>query len=435
MALRLFWFRRDLRINDNAGLHAALSTGDETQQVQPIFIFDKNILDRLKNPSDKRMPFIYDAVMELKGELNQSGADLWIFFGDPIDIFKELLNKNEVSGIFANHDYEPYARKRDQAIGKLAKEKGISFVTYKDQVIFERGEVLTEQQNPYTVYTPYKNKWLKSLSPFYLKPYPVDKYLNRLSRLKLKSDITLEGLGFQRPSIQYPPARFQSELIRHYDKKRDFPALENTSRLGLHLRFGTMSVRELARLAKASSAVWLSELIWREFFMQILYHFPHVAKTSFRAEYEKVAWRENKTEFERWKNGMTGFPIVDAGMRELNETGYMHNRVRMITASFLTKHLLMHWSLGERYFARELLDYDLALNNGNWQWAAGTGCDAAPYFRIFNPEAQTKRFDPDFFYIKKWVPEFGTSKYPSPMVDHKEARERALRAFAKALKK
>lgn len=433
MSLTVFWYRRDLRLDDNAGLFQALK---EKGSVQPIFIFDTEILGKLQDPKDTRVAFIHQTLGEIQKQFRKLGADLWVFHGKPLEVYKDLFAKNEVSAVYANHDYEPSARARDGKIADLCKSKGIEFKTFKDQVVFEKDEILTDARKPYTVYTPYKKKWLASLSPFYLKSYPTDLYFEGLHRGKSQMPIpSLKEMGFEKPDFDlYPDTEIRREILKNYAEKRDFPALNATSRLGLHLRFGTLSVRELAREAKKTSDVWLSELIWREFFMQILYHFPRVESESFRPEYEKVEWRDNKTEFEKWCKGQTGYPLVDAGMRELNATGYMHNRVRMVTASFLTKHLLHHWLKGERYFASKLLDYDLSANNGNWQWAAGTGCDAAPYFRVFNPESQLEKFDAKMEYVKKWVPEVGTSRYPSPMVDHREARDRCLRAFQKALK-
>lgn len=435
--IKLFWFRRDLRLEDNAGLYRSLCETTDIP-VQPIFIFDENILSRLDNPQDKRLPFLYRVISDLKQELQKRQSDLWVFYSTPEKVFNELFSKYEVQSVYCNHDYEPAAIHRDLSVKRMCEAKGVAFASFKDQVIFEKNEVLTGQQNPYTVYTPYKKKWLESLSSFYLKAYPADKYLQYLYRGEKRPIPSLSQMGFQEPTPQmlslYPSSKPDLKIIRQYDKIRDLPAVKGTSLLGLHLRFGTVSIREMATLAKKENATWLSELIWREFFMQILFHYPHVEKNSFRPQYDKVEWLDSKSDFERWCQGQTGYPMVDAGMRELNTTGHMHNRVRMVTASFLTKHLLQYWLKGERYFARQLLDYDLSANNGNWQWAAGTGCDAAPYFRVFNPETQMEKFDPKLEYVKKWVPEYGTSKYPTPMIEHKFARERALKAFAKALK-
>ncbi len=434
MSESVFWFRRDLRWHDNAGLHAALKAGPA---VRPIFIFDSDILGHLSNPRDTRVPFLHDRVLEIKDEFRKRGSDLEVFYGTSEEIFKGLLsaNKNKIVSVYTNHDYEPSAMRRDEKIRKMCEAQNVGFETFKDHVVFEKEEILTQGRKPYTVYTPYKKTWLHALSPFYLKCYPTEDYLMNLKKVSTTGTVpSLTEMGFDRTVVPYPPALLPCEILRKYADQRDFPAIEGTSRLGLHLRFGTLSIRDLAREAKELSAVWLSELVWRDFFIQILFHYPHVEKNSFRPEYDKVAWRENTSEFNRWSEGTTGYPMVDAGMRELNATGYMHNRVRMVTASFLCKHLLMYWLKGERDFAGKLLDYELAVNNGNWQWAAGTGCDAAPYFRVFNPQTQREKFDPKDEYIKKWIPELGTSRYPKPMVDHKEARDRALLAFAVALK-
>lgn len=430
----LFWFRRDLRLDDNAGLYQALKAG---KRVLPVFIFDKDILDSLERPFDLRVQFIYKTLVELKAELQKRGSDLLVRYGRAIDIWRDLFHEFEVESIYTNHDYEPSAIRRDRAIEKLCQSSGVNFYTYKDQVIFERDEIVTEARRPYTVFTPYKKKWLGSLSDFYLKSYPVDVYRSGLLKVKKVSKLLdLKEMGFALQKYEFPPSAIRSQILKNYSETRDFPALKRgTTHLGLHLRFGTVSIREMAREGVALSHEWLSELVWREFFMQVLFHFPEIENESFRAEFENVAWRDSKEEFDRWSNGLTGYPLVDAGMRELNATGFMHNRVRMLTASFLTKHLLQHWRKGERYFAKKLLDYDLAANNGNWQWCAGTGCDAAPYFRIFNPQIQMERFDKQQVYIKKWVPEVGTSRYPKPIVDHVIARERALKAFKEVVKK
>lgn len=430
--ITVFWFRRDLRLEDNAGLFHALS---ERGDVQGLFIFDTDILAGLDR-TDARVHFIHETVGGLKEDLQGKGADLWVRHGRPLEVFKALAAKNDIAAVYTNHDYEPAARARDDEVAAFLRERGIEFRTFKDQCLFEKSEILTGMEKPYTVYTPYKKKVLDLLRPRHLEPFDSGRQQGRFHRApKPEKMPTLAEIGFSPSSIPWPPRRIPRAVIRTYDKTRDFPALENgTTKLGLHLRFGTVSVRRLAREAKELNAVWLSELLWREFFMQILWHFPFVEKRSFREEFEEVKWRGSTADLERWKAGMTGYPFVDAGLRELNATGHMHNRARMVVASFLTKHLLIHWREGERYFASKLLDYDLAANNGNWQWAAGTGCDAAPYFRIFNPTAQAKKFDPDGVYIRRWVPEFGTSKYPAPMVDHDVARGRALRAFHEALK-
>ena len=430
----LLWFRRDLRLFDQAALFYALK---ERTDVLPIFIFDTDILSKLKDPSDARVTFIHDQVSEIKAALQKRKSDLIVRHGSPLEVLKKLAKEFKVSAIYTNHDYEPDARKRDDAVAKWAGTSGIEFKTYKDQTLFEKEEILTDARKPYTVYTPYKRKVLANLNAFYLKSYPVDLYESSYARIsKPERMMSLKDIGFERTTIELPDSNLSAATLKKYAEQRDFPAInKGTTHLGMHLRFGTVSVRELAREGKKHSEVWLSELIWRDFFMQILWHYPHVQKQSFRPEYDNIKWRDSKKEFQAWCEGRTGYPMVDAGMRELNTTGFMHNRVRMVTASFLCKHLLIHWYEGERYFAEKLLDYDLAANNGNWQWAAGSGCDAAPYFRIFNPMAQADRFDPDLKYIKKWVPEYGTAAYPKPIVNHEEARGRCLQAFAMALKK
>lgn len=432
--MNFFWFRRDLRLDDNAGLYHALREGGP---VLPVFIFDTEILEKLVDKDDQRVRFIYETVAELKSELQKKGSDLLVCHGKPLEVWADLFKTHKPTGLFTNHDYEPSAIQRDADVAKLCKSLGVNYSSFKDQVIFEKDEIVTEARKPYTVYTPYKKKWLAGVSEFYLKSYPNKLYQQNFAKVKKQEPmLSLQKIGFEKTDFEFPSMNIAVKTLKNYERDRDFPALEGgTSHLGLHLRFGTVSVRELAREGRKFSQVWLSELVWRDFFMQILYHFPVVEKRSFRPEYENVAWRKNKSDFERWCEGTTGYPLVDAGMRELNATGYMHNRVRMVTASFLTKHLLIHWYHGERYFARKLLDYDLAANNGNWQWSAGTGCDAAPYFRIFNPQAQLERFDKNGEYVRKWVPEFGTSRYPEPIVDHVFARQRALDAFKTALKK
>jgi deoxyribodipyrimidine photo-lyase len=429
-----FWFRRDLRWDDNAGLYHALR---ENESVRLVFIFDELILSALQSRQDLRVLFIHQTVIRLRSEIEKRGGLLEVYHGRPEVLWKELLSNNPGSSLYLNHDYEPKARRRDLAIEKLCGKTGCFFKSYKDQVIFEKSEILNGSRLPYTVFTPYKKKWLQMLSGFYLKPYPVKKYLSRLAALAScppNSVPSLNELGFNFTDFEFPPAEVPIQILKNYANERDFPAMEATSKLGLHLRFGTLSIRQLVLLAKKHSAVWLSELIWREFFMQILYHFPYVEESSFRTAYDKIAWRKSIQDFQRWKEGRTGYPLVDAGMRELNQTGFMHNRVRMVTASFLTKHLLIHWLEGEKYFAEKLLDYDLSANNGNWQWVAGSGCDASPYFRVFNPDIQKSKFDKYDEYVTKWIPELNTESYPQPMVEHTFARDRALQAFQAVLK-
>ena len=435
MEVCLFWFRRDLRLVDNAGLFYALK---KEKNVWPVFIFDPSILGLLDS-TDQRVPFIHQTILGLKQQLQHKKTDLGVFYGPPLEIFQKLKKQIQIKAIYTNHDYEPSAVARDVAVQKWAHTENIEFHSFKDQTIFEKSEVLSDLKKSYTVYTPYKKKWLAQLNDFYLKSYPNDLYEHHYLRKfspEMQVDVpTLEKMGFQAPQVVYPGTDLSASLLKKYAEQRDFPALDQTSKLGLHLRFGTVSVRELAREGKKHSDVWLSELIWRDFFMQILWHYPHVVQKSFRKEYDQIAWRDSKDDFEKWCQGQTGYPLVDAGMRELNETGHMHNRVRMVVASFLTKHLLIHWYQGERYFAKKLLDYDLSANNGNWQWAAGTGCDAAPYFRVFNPTAQLEKFDPELKYVKHWVPEYGTTKYVRPMVEHTFARDRALKEYKKGLGK
>lgn len=419
------WFRRDLRLSDNAALYRALK---ESSDVQPIFIFDTCILDQLEDRDDARVHFIHQSLEILNRELHKLGSTLLVFHGDPLEVFRQISPK----AVYTNHDYEPYAISRDDKVRTVLGAKGVGFNTYKDQVIFDKDEILKDDGKPYTVFTPYSKKWKARLTPFFLKSYPTEKYFSRLKKSAPVPLPALGEIGFMPSSLQFPPRVIPAEIVRNYNKTRDFPAINGTTRLSVHLRFGTVSIRKLVQVARQSNEVWLNELIWREFYHMILWHFPRV-EAAFKPVYDQVEWRNNQEDFQRWCDGTTGYPIVDAGMRELNQTGYMHNRVRMIVASFLTKHLLIDWRWGEAYFARKLLDFDLAANNGGWQWAAGSGCDAAPYFRVFNPELQTAKFDPDLVYIRKWVPELGTDAYPKPMVDHAMARQRALDTYKVAL--
>ncbi|MEP6596527.1 MAG: deoxyribodipyrimidine photo-lyase [Ginsengibacter sp.] len=431
--INIFWFRRDLRLNDNAGLYHALKS---VFPILPIFIFDTNILDKLGEKKDKRVEFIRDVLVEMHDQLNEIKSTLLVFYGSPENTFKQLTTEYGIDTVFTNHDYEPYSIERDNSIRKLLGEKSIQFKTFKDQVIFEKDEVLKDDGKPYTVYTPYNKKWKAMLNQFYLKPYPCKKYFKNFLKHPSSSIPLLSSMGFEGKEQLIPSKEPPDETIRNYNKTRDYPGLEGTSRLGIHLRFGTVSIREEVSKAKKLNATFLNELIWREFYMMILWHYSHVGHhKAFKPEYDNISWRNNEEEFSRWCNGTTGYPIVDAGMRQLNETGYMHNRVRMITGSFLCKDLLIDWRWGEAYFAEKLLDYDLAANNGGWQWVAGSGCDAAPYFRIFNPELQTKKFDKDLKYIEKWVPEFQEFTYPKPIINHKEARGRCLKVYKKALAK
>ena len=435
--VNLFWFRRDLRMHDNAGLYHALKEG---KPLVPVFIFDRNILDELTPGAnelrmDRRVGFIHGALEELQAELNKMGTTLDVRYGFPGAIFEELLKEYDVQNVFANHDYEPYALARDVMIKNLLADSGVSLHTYKDQVIFEKNEVIKEDGKPYTVFTPYSRKWKSVVNDFYLESYPTNKYFAKFHKQVKKEIPSLSSMGFKGGDREFPGKECEASIMRNYKALRDIPSVKGTSRLSVHLRFGTISIRELARRASALNESFLNELIWRDFYQAILWHFPQVVGSSFRREYDDIKWRNSEKEFAAWCAGQTGYPIVDAGMRELNETGYMHNRVRMITASFLTKHLLIDWRWGEAYFAKKLLDYDLAANNGGWQWASGSGCDAVPYFRIFNPWLQTKKFDPDFLYIRKWVPEFEELTYSKPIVEHEAARKRCLAVYSAALKK
>lgn len=429
----IFWFRRDLRLEDNAGLYNALKSG---YKVLPIFIFDKNILDKLENKKDQRVEFIHKALADMQEQLTNLGSSLLIKYGSPIEIWKNLISDFEIAEVYTNHDYEKYAIERDKQIGELLNTNGIAFYTFKDQTIFEKNEVLSGAKTPYTVFTPYSRKWKETLNEFYLKSYPTEAYFQNFLKTASYNFPTLEEIGFTETGSIFPKKELREELIKKYDEVRDIPSILGTSRLSVHLRFGTVSIRKLTQKAITLNEKWLNELIWRDFYMNILHHFPHISEGhAFRKEYDLIAWRNNETEFRKWCEGKTGYPIVDAGMRELNATGFMHNRVRMITASFLIKHLLIDWRWGEAYFAEKLMDFDFSANNGGWQWASSSGCDAAPYFRIFNPTSQTQKFDPELKYIKKWIPELNTFDYPRPIVEHTFARERVLKTYKDALDK
>jgi len=427
----IFWHRRDLRIHDNAGLYKALKS---SQVVQPIFIFDRQILQFLPK-DDQRVLFIHQEITKLKSEYANYNCDLKVYFGDPKEIIPEIITEHKAEALFTNRDYEPYARERDSFLFKELEKMHIPFLGSKDHVVFEKNEVVKDDGKPYTVFTPYSKKWKAKLNDFFLKPYPSEKYTQNLNKSTDQSQlIPLSEMDFEEKQlIEFPSKNWKEDLIKDYHQNRDFPFLNATSKLSLHLRFGTISVRELARVGKSLNETYLNELIWRDFYQMIIYWFPHSAKNSFKTQYDRIQWESNEVHFKAWCEGKTGYPIVDAGMRELNTTGFMHNRVRMIVASFLTKHLLIDWRLGEGYFAEKLLDFELASNSGGWQWAAGCGCDAAPYFRVFNPTSQQEKFDKKFEYIKKWVPEFGTTEYPSPIIDHKIARERVLTRYKEAL--
>jgi deoxyribodipyrimidine photo-lyase len=429
--ISLFWFRRDLRLEDNVGLYHALKA---EHPVYPLFIFDPEILDKLPE-DDARVSFIHGQLQKMRGILQEKAdSSLAIFHDSPKNVFKSLVEEYNIQEVYANHDYEPYATQRDNEIKDFLNNKGIAFKTYKDQVIFEKSEVVKNDGDPYVVYTPYKNKWKENFkAKQHLSEHPVD-FSKFVAHSRLPN-LSLTEMNFSPSKIQVPDYTVTPELIEHYEDTRNFPAKKKgTSRLGPHLRFGTVSIRKMVQKAIAEdNDVFWSELIWREFFMQILWHFPHTVDKAFKPKYDRIAWRNNEAEFEKWKKGQTGYALVDAGMRELNETGYMHNRVRMLVASFLCKHLLIDWRWGEAYFAEKLLDFELASNVGNWQWAAGSGVDAAPYFRIFNPMTQVDKFDKKREYIHKWVPELQEMDYPEKMVDHKAARERCLKVYKAAV--
>jgi deoxyribodipyrimidine photo-lyase len=474
-ARSLFWFRRDLRAFDNAALHAALTSSDK---VHCVFVFDREILDLLDDKSDRRVEFIWESVAELKAELKLLGGDLHVLYGRARDMVVELAVSLDVDAVFTNHDYEPSANARDASVRESLREKGVDFETRKDHVIFEKDEVLTQGGKFFSVFTPYKNAWHKKMESYYVKPYPIAEHKKQFATSKAVGEIpTLESMGFQRTNlrdINFPLGasggeklfREFCERMDRYDDTRNFPAVKGPSYLSTHLRFGTVSIRTLAREAwtrwkegSRGAEVWLSELIWRDFYAHILHHNPRVVSTSFKPDYDQIRWSKDQAQFAAWCDGRTGYPIVDAAMRQLNQTGYMHNRLRMVAASFLIKDLLIDWRWGEKYFAEKLNDFDLSANNGGWQWAASSGCDAQPYFRIFNPVSQSEKFDADGAFIRKYVPEVAKLSnkdihapwlvspveqrardftpgrdYPLPIVDHARAREATLVEYKRALK-
>lgn len=429
--ISVFWFRRDLRLQDNTALFHALTSG---LKVLPVFIFDTAILRNL-NPDDKRISFIHQALKQINVELVPYKSSVQLFYGTVPEVFDQLLSTYKIKNVFVNHDYEPYAIQRDDQVSKMLELKGVKFHSFKDQVIFEKNEILKLNGEPYTVFTPYKNKWLEELSvnSKHLNHFPSEDFLYNFTEIETNTDFNLFENVFVETKDIYKKFELNKSVLENYDKTRDFPALNSTSKASVHLRFGTISVRRIVKQALYINTVWLSELIWREFFMQMLWHFPKVINQPFKSKYQFIKWINDENDFKAWCSGNTGYPLVDAGMRELNETGFMHNRVRMVTASFLVKHLLINWQWGEAYFAEKLLDFELSSNNGNWQWAAGTGCDAAPYFRIFNPITQAEKFDPDNEYIKKWVPEYNSSIYVKPIIDHSFARLRCLETYKASL--
>jgi len=428
--VNIFWMRRDLRLEDNTALYHALKT---RENVLPLFIFNPDILERLEVRPDIRVNFIYKSLLGIKESLEKIGSSLYIAHGRPQDIFKKMAEEFHICSVYVNRDYEPYTVYRDLHVERFLKINKIEFHSYKDHLLFEKDELVKDDGKPYTVFTPYKNKFLEKLNKEMVRPLNTAQYFHNFIRIKPLPMMSLELLGFEPVSIVFPSKGLSQTLLEEYAANRDFPARNGTSKLSVHLRFGTISIRKVTALALQHSETFLSELIWRNFYSQILWFFPHVVTRAFKSAYDNIQWENNLDHFNAWCQGKTGYPMVDAGMRELNQTGFMHNRLRMVTASFLCKHLLIDWRWGETYFASKLDDYDLASNNGGWQWAAGSGCDAAPYFRIFNPELQAKKFDPDNEYIRKWVPEFDTPEYCQPIIEHRFARERALKRYAEGM--
>jgi deoxyribodipyrimidine photo-lyase len=427
--MNIFWFRRDLRIDDNRGFFEALSSDEN---VLPIFIFDDKILCQLPK-DDARVNFIHSRLEKINEELNKSGKSLAVFHGEPETIWKQILSENKIEKVFFNHDYEPYARERDKMIYELLQSNNIEIKNYKDQVIFEKSEITKDDGLPYVVYTPYSNKWKAKFKEIVLENFKSEALLSNIATHKYPF-LSLQEIGFENSTIKIPEFNISDILIDNYEATRNFPSVVGTSMLGVHLRFGSVSIRKMiAKAIECKNETFFKELIWREFFMQILWHYPYTKNSCFRPKYDAIKWDNNEDLFQKWCDGKTGYPFVDAGMRELNKTGHMHNRVRMIVASFLCKHLLIDWRWGETYFAQKLLDYEQSSNVGNWQWAAGSGVDAAPYFRIFNPTEQIKKFDKDLKYIKKWIPELETKFYPEPIVEHKFARERCLKVYKEAV--
>lgn len=427
--ISICWLRRDLRLHDNAALYHALRSGNP---VLCLFIFDSSILESLSDRKDRRVNFIYERLKALEKELNRFHSSLLILHDTPAGAFETLCERYTVESVFANHDYEPYARERDQQIGRYLGNRGILFSTFKDQVLFEKSEILNGQGNPYTVFTAYVRTWKHRLELEGIQHFPSEAHLRSLVELSPFPFPVLEDIGFKKEKSGIGSPLLEPERLEFYQEERNFPGKDSTSKIGVHLRFGTISVREMVRIASSHSETWLNELVWREFFMMILYHFPEVTRQSFKPKYDQIGWLNDENNFERWCKGETGYPLVDAGMRQLNQTGWMHNRVRMLTASFLCKHLLIDWRWGEAYFAQKLIDYELASNNGNWQWVAGSGCDSAPYFRIFNPDIQLKKFDPELIYVRRWIENYA-SDYMPKMIEHDYARKRALRVYEAAL--
>ena len=428
--LVIHWFRRDLRWNDNRALHAALSSG---HRVLLLFIFDENILQHLEDKQDARVTFLHNRMSVLCNEAQAKGSDIYVAHGNPHDVLLELIAKLDVRGVYANEDYEPYALERDGLLTTALSTQDILLHTFKDHVIKAPGEVVKPDGTPYTVFTPFSKRWHANLTEDDLEASPSEQHLDQLAKWQHKGMPSLQKMGFTPSEVAIPEANVTPQLLKQYAEMRDTPSVRGTSRVSVHLRFGTVSIRDMARQGFAHSEKWLTELIWRDFYQSVMHAFPHSMKDAFRTKYDRIPWRHDDAHFAAWKAGKTGYPIVDAGMRELNATGFMHNRVRMVVASFFCKHLLLDWRLGERYFAEKLLDFELASNVGGWQWASGSGCDAAPYFRVFNPTSQLQKFDAQLAYVKQWVPEFGTDAYPEPIVEHKFARQRAIDTYKSAL--
>ena len=427
--LVIFWFRRDLRLKDNAGLFHALNENDK---VLPIFIYDKNTLDKL-NKSDHRVDFIEYSLKKLNDLLKKNNKSISIYYGKPVKVFSELIKKYNVTKVYSNKDYTPYSIKRDKKVEELLKVNNIDFNSYKDHVLFEKYEIVKDDNTPYKVYTPFSRKWLTKMSENKIDFFNSEKYIHKFFNEK-REFLPLKEIGFEKSVLSPLNLNLSSDTINNYEKTRNFPYVNGTSKIGLHLRFGTISTREMIVKAEVSkNKTFLKELVWREFFQQILFHYPHTINKSFKPKYDRIEWLNNENQFKKWCSGQTGYPLVDAGMRELNQTGFMHNRVRMLVGSFLCRHLLIDWRWGEAYFAKKLYDYETASNVGNWQWVAGCGVDASPYFRIFNPHEQIKKFDKNLIYTKKWVPEFESDQYVEPIVIHKDARERCLLTYKKAL--
>ncbi|MCC7317765.1 MAG: deoxyribodipyrimidine photo-lyase [Bacteroidales bacterium] len=425
----IFWFRRDLRLNDNHGLFKALKSG---RQVLPLFIFDRLILEKIEDVHDARVQFIHQQLQKMNDQLKPYGTSILVLYGEPLEVFSQLISRYPIEKVFTNADYEPYGLQRDKKVFQLLQQSGFGFETYKDHVIMAPGDVLKSDGLPYTVFTPFSKRWKENLLPDHLHEYPSEMFLSHLQQ-QIWELPSLDQIGMKPSPIQVPALRSEDERIQQYEQTRNFPAQDGTTIAGPHLRFGTVSIRKLAAQAMKNSTTYLNELIWREFFMHIMFYFPQSEQSNFYSKYNAMQWRNNEEEFEKWCQGQTGYPMVDAGMRELAATGFMHNRVRMVVASFLTKHLLIDWRWGEAWFAAKLLDYELSSNVGNWQWAAGTGCDASPYFRVFNPSEQIKKFDQGLVYIQKWIPELNDFSYPKPIVDHAFARDRAIQTYKKAL--